>query len=412
MPHLLRIDRLIEHRHSAQGPRARRAGAAPGRRRWRFRHRRKTKPEGLKTKLIRYRRTHHKPDTASVVAPAQRLRRGTAVAIAATVLALAMTGTSPHLLAQGFQWPWETETQPRRQPPPRGLDYDDGARWAPRGDICLQLERRLVEENQNANRGRDQIPQISAQIREARRNLQQAEVNLDRGNCYSYFLFSKSLKRTQRCIGLANQRQASKRELAKLESQLDQINSSSGRSYQDDIIRALARNGCGDNYVQQARRRDRNPFSALWEDEESRGYDGSLGRYNSALPYQTYRTLCVRMCDGYYFPISFSTLPSHFGRDAERCQSKCAAPAQLFYYQNPGGAVEQMVSTQTNQLYTELKTAFRYRKEYVKGCSCKVAEYKADLATPGSVQRSELPQPDADQGPAIAEGWNAQTQPR
>lgn len=324
-----------------------------------------------------------------------------------------MTSVSPTLLAQGFQWPWETETNPRPRPAPRGLDFDDPRGWAPRGDICLQLEQRLVNQNQNANRGRDQIPALNGQIRETRRALQQAQANLERKNCYSYFLFSKTLRRTKRCLSLANERQAHKRQLAKLESQLEQINSSSGRSYQDDIIRALARNGCGDNYVRQARRRDRNPFSALWEDQESFGYEGGFGRYNSALPYRTYRTLCVRMCDGYYFPISFSTLPNHFGRDAERCQSKCAAPAQLFYYQNPGGAVDQMVSTQTNQLYTELKTAFRYRKEYVKGCSCKVAEYKPNEAGPDAVQRSDLPQPkSADGGPAIADGWNAQTQPR
>lgn len=343
-------------------------------------------------------------------------RSGFAALIAVLVAVMATTGLAPDLLAQNFNWPWETETKPRPRPAPRGLDFDDERGWAPRGDICLQLEQRLVNESQNANRGRDQIPVISGQIREARKALRQAEVNLERKKCYSYFLFSKTLRRTRRCINLANQRVAQKKKLAQLETQLEQINSSSGRSYQDDIIRALARNGCGENYVRQARRRDRNnnPFSSLWQDEESRGYEGAFGRYNSALPYQTYRTLCVRMCDGYYFPISFSTLPNHFGRDAERCQSKCAAPAELFYYQNPGGAVDQMVSTATNQRYTELKTAFRYRKEYVKGCSCKVAEYQPDEAAPGAVQRSELPTPAPPTagGPAIAEGWSAQTSPR
>ena len=70
------------------------------------------------------------------------------------------------------------------------------------------------------------------------------------------------------------------------------------------------------------------------------------------LPFATYRTLCVRLCDGYYFPVSFSTLPNHFQRDAEQCQSQCAAPAELYYHQNPGGAVEQMVSVASQQPYT------------------------------------------------------------
>ena len=88
-----------------------------------------------------------------------------------------------------------------------------------------------------------------------------------------------------------------------------------------------------------------------------------------------YRTVCVRLCDGYYFPVSFSTLPTHFGRDNDACQSKCAAPTELYFHQNPGGSVDQMVSQRTQQPYTTLRTAFRYRKEFVQGCSCKRSEY-------------------------------------
>ena len=119
----------------------------------------------------------------------------------------------------------------------------------------------------------------------------------------------------------------------------------------------------------------------MWQDEDSGG--GVANNGFRSLPCATYRTVCVRLCDGYYFPISFSTLPNHFERDAEACQSKCAAPAQLFYYQNPGGAVDQMVSFTDNQLYTKMKTAFLYRKEYVNGCSCKQTEYIPQTQMPG-----------------------------
>jgi hypothetical protein len=83
----------------------------------------------------------------------------------------------------------------------------------------------------------------------------------------------------------------------------------------------------------------------------------------------------VRLCDGYYFPVSFSTLRSHFAQDAETCTSKCSAPVELYYHPNPGGTMEQAVALQSSEPYTKLKTAFRYRKEYVNGCSCKEAEY-------------------------------------
>ena len=38
-----------------------------------------------------------------------------------------------------------------------------------------------------------------------------------------------------------------------------------------------------------------------------------------------------------------------------------------------------MVSAATQQPYTSLKSAWRYRKEYVQGCSCKQAEYQPQL---------------------------------
>lgn len=84
----------------------------------------------------------------------------------------------------------------------------------------------------------------------------------------------------------------------------------------------------------------------------------------------TYRTLCVRSCDGYYFPISFSTTEENFSRDAATCSSMCpGTDARLFIHHNPGESSEAMVSLD-GQPYTELETAFRYRTEYDPACTC------------------------------------------
>ena len=40
------------------------------------------------------------------------------------------------------------------------------------------------------------------------------------------------------------------------------------------------------------------------------------------------RTICVGACDGYYFPISFSTSRQHLAKDAEVCQSMYAEAGQ------------------------------------------------------------------------------------
>lgn len=76
----------------------------------------------------------------------------------------------------------------------------------------------------------------------------------------------------------------------------------------------------------------------------------------------TFRTLCVRTCDGYYFPISFSTGFDFLQRDAEACQSLCpATEAKLFFHRVPGEESEDMISLQ-GRPYTEMPNAFLYRK--------------------------------------------------
>ena len=76
----------------------------------------------------------------------------------------------------------------------------------------------------------------------------------------------------------------------------------------------------------------------------------------------TYRTLCVRTCDGYYFPISYSTVPGRFADDEKVCQRLCPATEVVLYsYRNPGEDVSQAVST-SGRTYSELPNAFSYRK--------------------------------------------------
>src|SRR5262249_6831472 len=84
-----------------------------------------------------------------------------------------------------------------------------------------------------------------------------------------------------------------------------------------------------------------------------------------------YRTLCVRTCDGYYFPISFSTSPARFAEDEQTCQKLCpATEAVLYSHRNPGEDVAQAVAS-NGRVYKDLANAFRYRREFTASCSCK-----------------------------------------
>jgi hypothetical protein len=88
-------------------------------------------------------------------------------------------------------------------------------------------------------------------------------------------------------------------------------------------------------------------------------------------PNGSYRTLCVRLCDGSYYPMSEATQPGNFLADEEKCQSSCpSSSAKLFYHANPGQEVEQMVALD-GERYADMANAFRFRTEYVKDCRCK-----------------------------------------
>jgi hypothetical protein len=95
------------------------------------------------------------------------------------------------------------------------------------------------------------------------------------------------------------------------------------------------------------------------------GY-GAYGRESGAL----YRTLCVRSCDGDYFPISFSTTSARFATDRQICQQLCPGTAvELYYHPDPTADAETFMSV-AGQPYTQLANAFRYRKELDPACSC------------------------------------------
>ena len=101
--------------------------------------------------------------------------------------------------------------------------------------------------------------------------------------------------------------------------------------------------------------------------EPSKGQSGSSVKWGLS---GTYRTLCVRLCDGYYWPISFATSRASFDRDNEVCERSCSSGAKLYIYRNPGEEAEDMVDL-NGQSYKALKTAFLYRDRYDLTCQCR-----------------------------------------
>ncbi len=94
-------------------------------------------------------------------------------------------------------------------------------------------------------------------------------------------------------------------------------------------------------------------------------------------PAGTYRTLCVRFCDGFYWPVSHSTVRAHFSKDAKQCEVGCPGRSQLFVQRTGSEDVEGMVDLK-GVAYTQLKNALRYRTEYVRDCTCRGNPWDAE----------------------------------
>lgn len=92
-----------------------------------------------------------------------------------------------------------------------------------------------------------------------------------------------------------------------------------------------------------------------------------------------YRSLCVRTCDGFYFPIGDNVGRERLYQDARTCQARCDGEAQLYYYPTNGGTIETMVDM-AGRPYAQTPTAFLYRKKLVEGCTCKPAPWSAETA--------------------------------
>ncbi len=239
----------------------------------------------------------------------------------------------------------------------------------------MQLEQELANDWVQRQQGRNDGPQLEKQIKKFDRIFQTSQAKANRLGCYqSNFIFGRTLVRTPRCLRLNRKIEDARRQLTLLQEQRAATRGGQSRR-QNDLIAALSRAGCGTNFQQETRRRGGGGFMSwfeedFWDTRPRRGLETS--RIES---FATYRTLCVRSCDGYYFPVSFSALPSRFGQDLKKCRSQCAAPAELYVYRNPGEEPEQMVSADGLRAYNDHANAWRYRKEYLKGCSCKAVEY-------------------------------------
>jgi hypothetical protein len=240
---------------------------------------------------------------------------------------------------------------------------------------CMQLQQDLAAAQGGGGANSGDVARIDQQIAGADRVFQGTQAAMEDAGCFqSFFIFGRGLVRNPQCLKMNDRVEDARRQLSQLQEQRQALTGAGGnRRRQAELQDALARAGCGGQPRQTARRGGLFDIFGGGQDEEVQDIP-QTPIYRSIDPNGRYRSVCVRLCDGFFYPISYATYASHLAQEAQQCQSSCAAPAELYVYRNPGQEIEQAISL-SGSAYMDLPVALRFRKEYVQGCSCKQAEY-------------------------------------
>jgi hypothetical protein len=243
--------------------------------------------------------------------------------------------------------------------------------------ICIRLEGQLVAIDRGGGTGDpakdEQIRRYQDAQAKQQAELDRVTLQAKRMGCESSGFFSLFNGRSAQCGPVNNQIQQMRGNLDQITTSLERLRSggiggADRENQRRSVLTALAQNNCGPQYAAAARGPG-NFIDSLF------GNNNTLPPPSEDLgpPSGTFRTVCVRTCDGAYFPVSFATVQARFQDDENTCKALCpAAEANLFAYRNPGEDISQAVSL-NGQPYSTLPNAFKFRTEFNPSCACKAA---------------------------------------
>ena len=96
----------------------------------------------------------------------------------------------------------------------------------------------------------------------------------------------------------------------------------------------------------------------------------------------SYRTMCVRTCDGAYFPISSQATSLSFRRDSQVCSMMCPGVETELFYHSIRQESDSMRSAITGRHYDELDNAYRFRTQSAvkdEACGCNFSLYYKEM---------------------------------
>ena len=279
------------------------------------------------------------------------------------------------LTAQGFA----------QNPPP-------GASLNP---VCQRLEAQLaaVDRGSTDPARAEQIRRYEDAAARQSAELDRVTSQAKRMGCDSSGFFSLFSNQSAQCGPVNNQIQQMRGNLDQITTSLERLRGSGGAgSFERDqqrrsVIAALAQNNCGPQYAARANQGG-GFFDTLF------GGNNNTGNQDFGAPSNTYKTVCVRTCDGFFFPISYSTTPARFGEDEAACRNLCPAAEATLFTHRSNEDMSRAVSI-NGQPYSALPNAFKYRQAFNPSCACKPqgqtwADAMKSVDDRGSVEQGDI----------------------
>jgi hypothetical protein len=181
--------------------------------------------------------------------------------------------------------------------------------------------------------------------------------------------------------------QENQRYLTAREDDIESQRGSDG-ALRDQLQAALRENGCDEPLSSGTQTIDGSSGEPATPEQQAMRTDtfyppmdnGDNGRpaYGGS-KYGNVQTVCVRTCDGGFFPMTAKATPLNFQHDEETCARMCPGlPTELFFRCLPTQESSEMVSASTGVPYSEMPYAFAYRKRLPgekTSCTCNLSAY-------------------------------------
>ena len=243
--------------------------------------------------------------------------------------------------------------------------------------MCPRLEAQLTTIDRGGDSGDpakdEQIRRYQDAAAKQQGELDRVTSQAKRMGCDSSGFFSLFSGQSAQCGPVNNQIQQMRANLDQITTSLERLRSgglggADRENQRRSVLAALAQNNCGPQYANAARGGGNFLDNLFGNNNPQSAPSTDFGPQSG-----TFRTVCVRTCDGAYFPISFATMPARFPDDEKTCKALCpATEAMLYAYRNPGEDMNQAVSI-GGQPYSQMPNAFRFRQEFNPSCACKAA---------------------------------------